>query len=302
MSGDRLAEMVTFQRVVESGSFSAAARQLGLSQPHVSRLIAALESRLGARLVNRTTRRLSLTEQGEVFLLRCRRILSEVDLAEREARDAHAAPQGRIRLNTSAMLAGSLALPALMAFRALHPAIEADLVADDRRIDPVKESYDLILRIGALENSSLMKRFAGHAPLGLFAAPGYLAGRAIAAGPIRDWADLAGMALIGVRNRPWRSDARGADPDSADSARGGWLEVSNALLARDAVIAGAGAAILPVFLTAGQDMIRLDVPPIAPLDVHFLHPFGDHPPRRISLFMDFAVRFWRAAAQLDPRP
>src|SRR5687768_11448693 len=153
MSRDRLQAMETFARVVEGGSFSAAARAARVSQSQVSKLVAALEARVGTRLLNRTTRFVTPTEAGVAFYERCRAALVAIDEAEAEARAGQIAIRGTLRINTSAIAAASLVLPAAMAFRDANPGVRVDIVVDDRLIDPVQEGVDLLLRAGQLSDS-----------------------------------------------------------------------------------------------------------------------------------------------------
>jgi len=154
----RLDEMEIFAQVVEAGGFSAAARGLGLSKSAVSKQVGRLEDRLGVRLLNRTTRRLSLTEAGTTFFEACRRVLDEAESAERAVSNLSAAPRGLLKLNAP-MSFGFLHLaPAIPLFHARFPQITVDVAMNDRFVDLVEEGYDLALRIGNLADSSLVAR------------------------------------------------------------------------------------------------------------------------------------------------
>ena len=202
---DRLTAMELFVRVTESGSFSAAARDSATSQSRVSKIIAGLEARLKAPLLVRTTRHMSLTETGERYYRQCKAVLAAIEDAESAVASGQQAITGRLRVNTSAMLALPLVLPALLAFRAKNPGLEVDLVMDDRRIDPVAEAVDLIVRVGALDDSRLVVRRVGRSTFGFYAAPAYLAQTAE---PIARLADLARHAVIAL---PERRQARTID-------------------------------------------------------------------------------------------
>lgn len=173
ISVNRSGEMEVFVQVVELGGFSHAARQLGMSQSAVSKLISRLEARLGARLFNRSTRRLDLTAEGCAFYERAAAILSDIDEAERYARRGEQ-PVGRIRLNTSASYAAHILEPVLPAFLAQYPEIVLDIVLTDNVIDLLAERTDVVVRAGPLKDSSLIARKLGETPMLIVASPDYL--------------------------------------------------------------------------------------------------------------------------------
>jgi DNA-binding transcriptional LysR family regulator len=153
---DRLAAMAQFVRVVEAGSFSAAARVLGQGQPTVSKAVAQLEARLGVQLITRTTRALTLTEAGKSFYDRAKAALDAADEADAAARGAGATLSGRLRICAPVTLARLHIIPALPDFMAAHPDLELDLVLDDRRIDLVEEGIDIAIRAGVLADSGMV--------------------------------------------------------------------------------------------------------------------------------------------------
>ena len=155
---DRLTGLVAFVRVAEASSFSEAARRLGVSKSAISKQIAALEGRLGARLLNRSTRKLSLTEAGRRFYERAARILAEADEAALEVARQAEAPRGRLRVNAP-MTFGVMHLGRAVAeFLAREPEVEVELVLDDRYVDLVEEGVDVAIRIADLPDSSLVAR------------------------------------------------------------------------------------------------------------------------------------------------
>ncbi|MDX1593753.1 MAG: LysR family transcriptional regulator, partial [Gammaproteobacteria bacterium] len=172
---DRFTEMQTLVAVVDQGSFVKAADALGLSKAAVSRHLGQLESRLGIRLLHRTTRRLSLTEEGEVFYARCKTLLADVDAAEAEVTERGGEAIGQVRVNAP-LTFGILHLAELWgAFKAMHPRVSLEVTLADRYIDLVEEGYDLAVRIGRLESSSLIARKLATTRLVLCASPQYLA-------------------------------------------------------------------------------------------------------------------------------
>ena len=177
-------DLLLFARVVDAGSFSRAAERLGLPKSTVSRRIAALELALGERLLMRTTRRFALTEFGLGLLDHARQLAAEVDAAAAFAQHRQARPSGRLRISMPADFANLLLVDLLAAFAALHPAISLDLDLSPRRVDLLGENFDLALRMGDLaDDASLAARRIAVFPVGLYAAPGYLAERGTPATP-----------------------------------------------------------------------------------------------------------------------
>ncbi|MBZ9935590.1 LysR family transcriptional regulator [Mesorhizobium sp. BR1-1-16] len=170
---NRSGEMEVFVRVVELGGFSPAARAARMTPSAVSKLIARLEARLGARLLNRSTRQLQLTSEGCTFYERATRILADLEDAERVAGVGEQAI-GRVRVNTSASYFSHILAPALPAFLALHPGVTLDVVQTDAVVDLLAERTDLAIRAGPLKSSSLVARKLGETALMIVAAPSYL--------------------------------------------------------------------------------------------------------------------------------
>ncbi|MBN9047253.1 MAG: LysR family transcriptional regulator [Rhizobiales bacterium] len=170
---NRSGEMEVFVRVVELGGFSPAARSARMTPSAVSKLIARLEARLGARLLNRSTRQLQLTPEGCAFYERATRILSDLEDAERAAGIGEQ-PVGRVRVNTSASYANHILAPALPEFLAIHPGVTLDIVQTDAVVDLLAERTDVAIRAGPLKSSSLVARKLGETALTIVASPSYL--------------------------------------------------------------------------------------------------------------------------------
>lgn len=171
---DRLQAMQIFRAVVEAGSFAGGARKLGLSNAMVSKQVARLEALLGARLLTRTTRRLQLTAEGERYLKGAARLLDELHELEAGLGEQRGEIRGRLRLSAPLDFGVGELMPALQAFEQAHPAVQLDVVLEDRRVDPLAEDFDLVVRIGELEDSSLIARRLMSMPLHVYAAPDYL--------------------------------------------------------------------------------------------------------------------------------
>ncbi|KNY16368.1 LysR family transcriptional regulator [Shinella sp. SUS2] len=170
---NRSGEMEIFARVVELGGFSPAARAAGMTPSAVSKLIARLEARLGARLLNRSTRQLQVTPEGCAFYERAKRILADLEDAERAA-GLGEQPVGRVRINTSASYATHVLAPLLPEFLALHAGITLDIILTDAVVDLLAERTDVAVRAGPLKSSSLIARKLGETQLVVVAAPAYL--------------------------------------------------------------------------------------------------------------------------------
>ena len=172
---DRFLEMRTFVQVVDTGSFVGAAEPLDMSKAAVSRYVADLEARLGVRLLHRTTRRLSLTEDGEVFYLRCKELLGGLDAAEAEVTARSGDAVGQLRVNAPVSFGILYLAPVWAAFKARHPQVSFDVTLSDRVVDIVDEGFDLAIRITQLQNSSLISRRLASTRMVLCASPTYLA-------------------------------------------------------------------------------------------------------------------------------
>jgi len=169
---DSLNGFVVFVRVAETRSFVAAAQSLGVSASAVGKRVARLESRLGVRLFHRSTRSITLTAEGMVFLERSRRILTEIESVELELLQSNETPRGRLRISLPQVTA--LVMPALSEFMALYPEIELDLDFSDRMVDIIGEGFDVVMRGGTPSDSRLQAKFLGHFHHLLVASPGYL--------------------------------------------------------------------------------------------------------------------------------
>ncbi len=167
--------MMAFVKAVEAGGFSAAARQLGLTPSALSKLVSRLEDRLGAQLMQRTTRRLQLTVEGEAFFGRARTILAAMDEAESEVTEAVSSPRGLLRIHCGSTFGMHQLAPAIPRFQERHPSVSLELTISDERLSMMQEGVDLAIRIGPLEESSLVARRICNLERVICAAPAYLA-------------------------------------------------------------------------------------------------------------------------------
>jgi len=189
---DKFLEMKTFAAVVDGGSFVHAADALDMSKPTVSRYVADLEQRLGVRLLQRTTRKLSLTEEGRAFYGRCKTVLADVEVAEEEITSKSVAVKGLIKVNVPVSFGLLELAPLWPDFMAKYPGVELDITLTDRLVDLVEEGYDLVVRIARLPNSSLVSRKLASTRMMLCASPGYLKKH----GKPKHPSELAGHAVL----------------------------------------------------------------------------------------------------------
>ncbi|WP_180982542.1 LysR family transcriptional regulator [Methylocella silvestris] len=237
---DRLHAMEVFVRVVESGSFSAAARDLRIGQPNVSKLVAAMEERLQVRLLVRTTRQLHPTEAGQAFYERARRTLAEADEAETAARGLGKGLDGRLRVSAPVTFARLHVIPKIGGFLDAHPNLGVDFVLDDRFVDLMGENVDVALRGGELSDSSLTARKLATCERLVVASPTYLARMGTPSTPDDLLEHTALVYTQGLIAEEWRFRRASENTSVRIPTR---LSFSAAEGVREAVIAGLGLAI-----------------------------------------------------------
>jgi DNA-binding transcriptional LysR family regulator len=294
----RLDQMETFAEVVEAGGFSAAAGRLDVSKSAVSKQVARLEDRLGVRLLNRTTRRLSVTEAGATFYEACRRVLDEAESAERAVSELAAAPHGLLKLNAP-MSFGFLHLAAAIpAFHARFPQIKVDAVMNDRFVDLIQEGYDLAIRIGVLRDSSLIARRLAPSHAVVCASPDYLARR----GRPKEPEDLAEHDCLLYSNQQNPREWQFLGPRGVHSVRiDGPFSANNGDALCRAALAGMGVTRLPTFivgddLRAGRLEAVLPGHPLPEQGIHAVYPHSRNLSVKVRLFLDFL------AEHLGPAP
>ncbi len=289
---DRLDDMLAFIKVVDTKSFTAAADRLNLSKSVVSRRIGELENRLGARLLNRTTRKLSLTEVGQAYYERCSRILADLEEAEQAVADLHAAPRGRLRVNAPVSFGVRHLAPAVAEFLNRYPLIEVDLELNDRFVDLVDEGYDLAIRIGRLRDSSLIARRLAPARAVVCASPAYLERHGTPQTP----EDLSNHRCLIYTNLPtpeiWHFKV---DGEVRGVRVSGPMRGNNGDLLRDAAIAGVGIVLSPTFLcgdalSSGALRAFLSDCMIAEASVNAVYPQNRHLSPKVRVFVDFLVQ------------
>jgi DNA-binding transcriptional LysR family regulator len=285
---DRLQQLALFIRTVESGSFSKAAREFGLSQPSVSRAIAALERRLGVKLLVRTTRQVSATDAGEALLARARDALVAIDDAESAARGADRL-SGLLRVALPPEYGVRRIVPLLPAFFARHPLLKIDLMMSDRYENLIAEGADLALRIGDLPDSSFVARKLESARRLFIAAPSYLASR----GAPASLADLARHELISgpgdTGDETWVARRNGRIERQTLSPR---IRSRSATGVVACAVAGLGVAIGSIWMCAealasGAVVEILTAYALDPVQAYVVFPAGRRPSQRARAFSDY---------------
>lgn len=295
---DRWLAMEAFVRTVESGSFVGAAERLGLSTSSLSRLVADLEHHLGSRLLNRTTRRLSLTESGQSYYERCVTLLADLAEAEAVAGQSAAEPRGTIRITCSYSMAEQRVAPAIATFAELHDQVKFELSVSDRFVDLVEEGFDLAIRVGPVGSDRLVARRLGSMRLVPCAAPSYLK----KSGTLREPADLGRVNALtyaySSAPRLWRfTDAAGRAHEVRVS---GNLHANSGDALRSAAIRGLGVINEPDFLL-GEALERGDLVRILPEfqasggDIWAVYPSRRHLSLKVRLFVDHVARAFAAA-------
>ena len=290
---DKLTGMAVFARVIDAGSFTAAAAQLGMSKSAVSKAIAALEDRLGARLLNRTTRRLALTEVGRAFYERCARIVAEAEEAELAVTHLQLTPRGTLRVNAP-MSFGALHLgPALAVFLARYPELKVDLELSDRFVDLLEEGYDVAVRIAAaLPDSSLIARRITVDDAVICASPAYWQRHSRPRVP----ADLERHACVTYAYNPnpreWPFVA--ADGRPINVRVDGPLHTNNGEATLHVALAGLAVVRLPRFICGPElapgrlEAVLADAMP-PPNGIFAIYPHNRHLSAKVRAFVDFLI-------------
>ncbi len=293
---DRLAEMEAFVHVVEQGGFTDAARKLGVSKSAISKHVAALESRLAVRLLNRTTRRVSPTEIGLAYYDRAKTVLKDAAEADDMVTAMQAEPRGALRVSVPVSFGITHLAGAVLAFLEAYPEVEVHLVLDDRFVEIVAEGFDLAIRIGTLADSSLLARKLAETRMMLVASPRYVAAR----GTPRTVDDLTEHQLLHYSNlstgNVWR--LRTIKGQERQIRVGGRLTANNGETLRRAAEAGLGIAMQPSFIlgnavSEGRLVEILPDHPLETVGIHAVYPPGRFTQPKLRVFIDFLAEHFR---------
>jgi DNA-binding transcriptional LysR family regulator len=296
---DRITGMAVFAKVVESASFAAAARHFDMSPAMVSKHVSTLEGRLGVRLLNRTTRRVSATEVGQDYYERCLRILSDLEDADRAAGNLQTAPRGLLRVTTSVSFGARQLAPLVAEYLAAYPDVSIELSLHDHYVDLLKERVDLAIRLGTLSDSSLIARKLCAVEMVLCASPGYLKANGTPQKP-RDL--VKHNCLPHATSRTWTfSDRTGKEEvvrvSGRLSANGG--DALLALAVKDSGIALAPDYLVGDDLTAGR-LVRL-LPDYTTRDtpVYAVYPHSQYLSAKTRTFIDFLASRFAHLSQIN---
>ena len=289
---DRLTEMEAFATVVDQGGFTDAARKMGISKSAVSKHVSSLEARLGARLLNRTTRRVSPTEIGLVYYDRARRVLNDAGEADSIVTAMQSAPSGVLRMSVATDFGVSLLSPVLDEFLMEFPEISVNMVLKNRYVELISEGFDMSIRVGEMEDSSLRARKITETSQRLIAAPRYFQ----AHGRPERIDDLNDHRLLHYSNQAsanvWKITAPSGE---VRQVRGtGWLTVNDGQSLLNAAVKGLGIAYLPSFLyhdALAQGLVEDVIPdlPQTTLGIYAVYPPGRFTQPKVRAFIDFLV-------------
>lgn len=293
---DRLTHMRAFVAVAEEQGFAAAARRLAVSPPVVTRAIAALEEQLGVVLLERTTRKVQLTEVGGRYLTDCKRLLAELDDIEASVTGAHSAPRGALGVTASVMFGRMFVAPLLTDFLLRHPQVTARALLVDHVVDLMDEGLDVAVRIAKLSDSTLTSVKVGAMRRVLCAAPSYLKKHGVPRTP-KDLSELRSFVFSTERSTPaWTFEQRGKPLAFRPRAS---LLVNSSEVAIDAAVAGAGITralsyMVADHVAAGRLRLVLEDFEAEPIPIHVVYREGRRAPARVRSFVDFLVPRLRA--------
>ena len=291
---DRFLEMQTFNAVVDAGSFVKAADALDMSKAAVSRYVVDMETRLGVRLLHRTTRRLSLTDEGQVFYARSKELLAELQEAEDEITSRRDAASGLLRINAPFTFGILHLAPLWGAFKAQHPKVTLDVTLADRLVDLVEEGYDVAIRIATLESSTLVSKQLATTRMVLCASPTYLEQH----GTPRHPADLVQHSVISYSYWATKDEWRFNGPEGSVSVKTNpWIHTNNGDTCRAAALSHQGVILQPTFLV-GKDLSDGTLLELMPeyrsieLGIYAVYPTRKHVSAKVRALIEFlAARF-----------
>ena len=290
---DRLTEMEAFATVVDQGGFTDAAKKMGISKSAVSKHVSALEARLGARLLNRTTRRVSPTEIGLAYYDRARRVLNDAGDADALVTSMQSAPSGQLRISVATNFGSNLLSPILGDFLSEYPDITVNMVLNNRFVDLITEGFDMAIRIGELEDSSMRARKLTETTYRMIGSPSYFQkhGRPMRIEDLNDHRLLHYSAQ--ANGNYWRLTAPSGEKRVIRSA--GWLTVNDGQSLMNAAISGLGIAYLPHFLCAdalrdGQVQEAIPNLPLETTGIYAVYPPGRFTQPKVRAFIDYLAR------------
>lgn len=299
---DKLNAMAIFVRVVERGSFSAVARELHTTQPTISKVLRALENELGGKLIARSTRKLSLTDEGQRYYNECRNILAAVDAAEHSFQSGRETVAGPLRIGSSVSFGRLQIASRLAEFLQRYPQVQIDLQLSDLNLDLIGEGLDVSLRIGELNDSGMIARRIGTTHRLTVATPDYLQRHGHPKSP-QDLAqhNCLQFNLLSTQNL-WTYERDGQHHDVRIQ---GNAQSNNSEAIREMVLGGLGISLSPVWLFSedlkeGRVVALLQDYQTLPLPIHAVSPANRRQSARVNAFVDFMTQALAAAPELQP--
>ena len=301
---DRITGVQLFIRIVETGSFSKASVDLGVTQPTATKHVAAVEARLGARLLNRNTRGVSATEIGALYYEKCKAIQRDLEEADNLASLLQSKVGGQLRISTSVAFGRRVLTPLVLSFMRQHPDISIDLSFDDRYVNLVEQGVDVAIRMGRLADSSLGARYLGQNPWVLVASPAYLKQHAAPRVPA-DVTQHACLVYSSVQgDERWQFTGEAGREESVPVH--GPLRTNNLSVVLEATRDGMGLAILPWYVAHGAVQARRVVPLLTEFalpvqEMHAVFPSPKLVPSKVSSFIaflqeQFTPEWWKLRA------
>ncbi|BBA34986.1 transcriptional regulator, LysR family [Methylocaldum marinum] len=287
---DKLTSMLVFTKVAKAGSFASAAKELGLSRAMATKHVMQLENGLGIRLLNRTTRNLSLTEVGMVYLERCLQILDEMEEMEIAVTRLQTEPRGTLKVNATPFFGAYHLAPAIAAYMEAFPDVNVELVLQAGYIDLIEEGFDLAIHLDEMRDSSLIARKLGSSQRVVCGSPGYFKKHGIPKTPddLRKHNCLTNSSL--PPRDQWQFSIPGGETTVIKVTGNMEANVADAL--RMAAINGLGLILLPTYMV-GQDIRKGRLSPVltdyvpAPLEIHAVYPHRKHLSAKVRTFVDF---------------
>ncbi len=293
---DRLMEMEAFAKVVDNGGFTDAAKKMGLSKSAVSKHVSSLEARLGARLLNRTTRRVSPTEIGLAYYDKAKQVLVDAIEADAMVSCMQIAPRGSLRLAASPDFGGNHLSSALGDFLGLYPDVSVDMVLSNRNLDPVADSFDLVIRVGQQQDSSIMAKKLASTRMQIIGSPAYFEKH----GMPTKIDDLNQHSLLHYSHQPsgsvWKLESASGEKRTIRAS--GNLTANDGHSLLQAAEAGLGIAYLPCFLyhdalESGRIMAALTDLPVQSQDIYAMYPHGQYTQPKLRAFLDFLAEHFK---------
>jgi len=294
---DHITKVSAFLEVAKHQSFAGAARALGISGPAVSKQVQNLEDQLGVKLLYRTTRKVSLTDEGNIYYQRARKALEDLDEAEQQIQELKACPTGRLKLNAPMSFGNQYLAKPIAEFARAYPEVEMEVDFDDRWVDVVGEGFDVVIRIGVLEDSSLRARKLATCPIVLCAAPSLIEQHQQQHGDIESPSDISAMPGIVYSKHEQIEEWHYGDANG----QAGSVRINKAFSGNSAELqvqacqAGLGVALLPIFAIA-ESLASGDLVQLLPnyqthpeRGIYAVYPENRHVSTRVRLFIDHLV-------------